>query len=261
MAQRGTPILRADGASLDWIKASYSVDVKIRGRQAIATHALRDAQELEALVEDGSARWTVEIRCPRTLLARSSQASEPKMIASWSAEEVDGEMFVTPGLVAVRPLHLSTEGLSALWGDEPIEIPAGRWLARGVMQRTKSLGASLLTFEIKDGLRDGEMEVVPDTSSGDLHFTVWLSRAYHKYVSTEEPRDVQVAALIAAMGRIPFIDSGDAESYPTVVQIRDQLEDAGVAVWGDGANSEFDPARAATAIEAFQIPDVIGDDE
>ena len=261
MAQERTPILRADGASLDWSDATYAVDVKIRGRQAIATHTLRDAPELEALVADGSARWTLEIRCPRTLLAKTVYDSEPTMVAHWAAEDVDGELFVTPGLVAVRPLRLSTDGLNTLWGDELIDVPAGRWLARGKMQRTKSLSASLLTFEIRDGLRDGEMEVTPDTSSGDLRFKVWLSRAYHKYVSTYEPRDVQIAALIAAMGRIPFVASPDEESYPIVEQIRDHLDDEGIPAWGDALNSEYDPARAATAIEAFQIPELIGDDE
>lgn len=261
MAEQGTPILRADGASLDWTEARYSVDVKIRGRQAIATHALRDAPQLEALVADGAARWTLEVRCPRTLLARSTHNSEPKMIAQWSADEISGELYVTPGLVAVRPLLLSTEGLNALWGEEPIGVAAGRWLARGPIQRTESLSASLLTFEVKDGLRDGEMEVTPNPASGDLRFTVWLSRTYHEYVSTEQPRDVQIAALIAAMGRIPFIESPDGDEYPTAALIRSQLEDEGIPAWGDEANSEFDPARAATAIEAFQIPVLSGDDE
>ena len=63
------------------------------------------------------------------------------------------------------------------------------------------------------------------------------------------------------MGRIPFIDSGDGDGYPILTQIRERLEDEGIPIWGDEANSEFDPARAATAIEAFQIPTMSGDDE
>lgn len=264
MAQeRGTPILRADGASLDWASARYSVDVKFRGYQATAAHALHDAPQLEVLVDQDLARWALELRCPKTLLARTTRDSQPTVTARWSADEVDGELFVMPGLVAVRPLYLSTDGLNPIWGDEPVQVPVGRWLARGPVLRARSLAASLLTFEIKDGLRDGEMEVTPDTSSGDLRFKVWLSPSYHQYVSTCEPRDVQIAALIAVMGRIPFIDPGDdgGDGYPILTQIRERLEDEGVPIWGDEANSEFDPARAATAIEAFQIPAMSGDDE
>ena len=43
---------------------------------------------------------------------------------------------------------------------------------RGDVTRAKSLAASLLTFLPKPDLREGEMEVVPDTSGGDLHFKV-----------------------------------------------------------------------------------------
>ena len=260
MAQERTPILRADGGSLDWSDATYAVDVKIRGRQAIATHTLRDAPELEALVADGSARWTLEIRCPRTLLAKTVYDSEPTMVAHWAANDVQGELFVTAGLVAVRPLNLSVDGLNALWGSEPIQVPAGRWLARGTILRNNSVAASLLTFDPRESLSGGQMMVEPNMNSGDLRFQVWLSPE-HFAARQQERREVQIAALIAAMGRIPHLDSGDAESYPILAYIRERLEDQGVPIWGDEANSEYDPARAATAIEEFALPAPAEDDE
>lgn len=260
MEQQGTPILRADGTSLDWDRASYSVNVKIQGRSAIAKHTLRDAPELEALIEAGAARWALELRCPRTLLARTVSDSEPTTIAYWKADEVHGELFVTPGLVATRPLQLSADGLNALWGTAPVDVGMGRWLARGPVLRNNSIAASLLTFESRDSLSGGQMCVEPNMSGGDLRFIVGLSPE-HFAARQQEQREVQLAALIAAMGRIPFLDSGDAENYPVLDHIRNRLLEQDVPVWGEEANSEYDPARAATAIEEFVIPAPIESDE
>ena len=254
------PLLRADGASLDWTSAAYSARVKLRGRSASATHELHDAPQLEALLADKSANWVLELRCPKTLLAKAIYDTEPAMIAHWTDADVDGELFITPGLVAVRALQLDAAGLNALWGDEPITVPVGRWLARGGVVRTKSLAASLLTFSPSESLTGGQMEVLPNTSSGDLSFNVGLSRE-HFAAGVQTRRDTQIAALIAAMGRIPHLDQGDGDSFPILDHIRDRLIDSGVPIWGDQANSEFDPARAATAIEEFLIPVPSEDEE
>ena len=102
------------------------------------------------------------------------------------------------------------------------------------------------------------MEVLPDTSGGDLHFNVFVSEQL--FPQCRVRRDLQIAALIAAFGRIPHLDAdegteaaGDAAEYKSLASIKERLIESNVPVWGEGRNENFDPARAATAIEQFLI--------
>ena len=126
---------------------------------------------------------------------------------------------------------------------------------RGDVTRAKSLAASLLTFLPKTELREGEMEVLPDTSSGDLHFKVYVSEQL--FPQCPDRCDLQMAALIAAFGRIPHLDAEDAPEaaedgaeYGILGRIKERLRESNVPVWGD---EHFDPARAATVIEQFTV--------
>ena len=96
------------------------------------------------------------------------------------------------------------------------------------------------------------MHVEPDTSSGDLRFLVHLSPR-HYAEGLRDNRDVQIAALIAAFGRIPFLDQDDEARYPILTFIKAVLQDKGIPHWGEAAE-DFDPAAAATAIEPFYLP-------
>ena len=249
--RRAAPLLRADGASMDWTHAAYRADVKVGGHSAQVRNILVAAPQLEEQVQNGSARWALELRSPRTLFARTEYNADPDFSVRWSADEVGDELFITPGLVTVRTLYLRTDGLNRLWGSEPIEVLRGRWLARGAVLRTKSLAASLLTFVPNKSLTDGQITVEPVTTSGDLRFNTSLPPEIYDQV--RQRRDVQIGALIAAMGRIPHLDSADDDAYPILHHIRDALTERGVQIWGEEMNSEFDPAAAATAIEGFQV--------
>jgi len=249
--RRTVPLLRADGASMDWTHATYRAAVKVGGYSAGVQNTLVGAPELEEQIRAGSAQWALELRCPRTLFARTDYSAAPNFSMHWSADEVGDELYITPGLVAVRALYLRPDGLNRLWGDDPIEVPKGRWLARGAVLHTKSLAASLLTFVPNQSLTDGQIAVEPVTTSGDLRFNASLPPAL--YGEVRHRRDIQIGALIAAMGRIPHLDSADDDAYPILHHIRDALTERGVRIWGEELNSEFDPAAAATAIEGFQI--------
>ena len=260
MSDTALPLLLEDRSSIDWTHARYQAEIKIQGRTAIATHRLTDAPQLEELIQAGMARWVVELHCPKTLLAQVTHSGDATVRCSWDRADVDGELFLTPGLISIAPCVLRVDGLNELWGDEPIDVPIGRWLVRGQVLRTQSLASSLLEFHPDPDLQDGQMRVEPETSGGDLRFMAWVSPNYFSGV-IQNNRDVQIAALIAAFGRIPLIDHDDedGEGYAILTHIKAALEDAGVPVWGGELNAEFDPARAATAIEAFQIPTAEGD--
>ncbi len=247
------PLLREDGSSMDWARATYSAKITISESGADVVHTLAEAPQLDALIAAGDAQYVLEARCPQTLYARVAYSRDANVRCEWDPRDVYGEMFLIPGLVSVRACQLDTEGLNQLWGSEPIDVGKGRWLARGSIVRTQSLAASLLEFLKKPELTDGEMRVEPDTGSGDLRFKVYLAPNYFDMVIRTN-RDVQIAALIAAMARMPWLDSGDGESYATLAQVKAKLQESNVPVW-DSDPGDFDPARAATAIERFYIQD------
>ncbi len=251
------PILLEDGSSLDWRNARYSTDLRVGDGYATVTNSLEEAPQLQSLIEQGTARWALELRCPTTLLSRWEHSDTAQCTTKWDAAEIQGELYFTPGLITVKPLSLTAEGLSDLWAT-PISVPRGCWLARGDVSRAKSLAASLLTFFPRSDLREGDMEVLPDTSGGDLHFNVFVSEQL--FPQCRVRRDLQIAALIAAFGRIPHLDADDvpetgeeATVYRILASIKERLIESNVPVWGEGRNENFDPARAATAIEQFLI--------
>ena len=103
--------------------------------------------------------------------------------------------------------------------------------------------------------------MTPFTGEGDFRFHVKMSP--RMFETRAQDRDVQISALIAAFGRTPGVvgppqdaatdEHGEAAQYPVLDRIRRVLEDANVADWTDP--SEYDPARAATAVERFVLPE------
>ena len=246
MTDAALPVLTEDGSRLDWPDAAYRPEVRIGGGAARIAHRLEGAPTLERLIAGGAARWAVELRCPRTLLARVEESDDAGHEAAWSAAEAHGAVFVIPGVVAVRPLRLEAPELGALWRGERLDVPAGWWLARGVTRRDSTLRESLLSFEPDADLSPGAMAVDSRRDEGRPRFVVRLaSDAW----TARHDRSLQVAGLIGVCARFPReFAAGDEEEHAIVREIRDRLEEAGVPAWDD---DRWDPARAATAIERF----------
>lgn len=251
------PVLLEDGSRFDWCVATYEPGVQVEPTRATVIHRLRDAPTLERLVVEGSAAWATELRCPKTLLSRVEQSSDTRQVVRWTADSVDGDMYVIPGLLAVSDFHLAPSAgeLTPIWRDAPLHIVKGWWLVRGSVRRTKTLGQSLLKFHLDEKLGDGQMRIRRNQSDEDLHFHVHLA---DNIWQERTRRHVQMAALIGAFGQLGTA-LGEENDEPRVVQeIRRRLEEKSIATWRDGES--FDPAAAATAIEPF-LPTDIGGDE
>ena len=203
------------------------------------------------MVDDGEARWATELRVPKTLHSRVVLAGDSKQRLEWSLDDAHGDLFVIPGLLAVREIDLRPEPgeLIPLWGDARCRVGQGWWLARGLARRGKSLGQSLLTFMPDSDLADGRMRVLRAPSDDELRFHVRLAKDTWPRRGI---RDVQIAALIGAMGQMSGLYE-DVESEPAMVrELRGRLEDEGVATWTEP--DDYDPALAATVIEPFVVP-------
>lgn len=253
MTTTPVPILDEDGRRLDWLTASYSADVRLTARQAVVTHSLNNAPQLDQLVRQGTAKWTVELRCPRTLLSVAYYSEQRESTIALDDNHIKSEAFIIPGLVAIKPTQLDTCGLHpSRWEHGvPVSIPQGWWLVRGDVRRTNSLIASFIRFKRDpDGrLKDGQMSVEED--SDGLYPCFVITLAADLYNNRRYNRDIQIAGLIAACGLLPNSSLGldrDNEDHPIAQELRNRLEMAGVDPWD---SPTFDPARAATAIEAF----------
>ena len=252
MVDGALPKLLEDGSKLDWPDAEYSADVRLGDGFARVAHHLANAPALERLIAEGGAHWAVELRCPRTLLARVETATAREMEVRWDASEVDDLVYLIPGLLATRDVSLGTEGLGALWAGDTLDVPGGWWLARGTERRTSTLRESLLSFDEDSDLPPGGMRVEPDSNSGRPRFIVYVASDIRAAV--ERDRSMQVAGLTGVCALFPRVFDADAEAeYGALIgEIRDRLEDAGAPTWEDP--DQYDPARAATAIECFLPP-------
>lgn len=243
------PVLAEDGSRLDWRDAEYEAEVEIRSLSVTITHQLHRAPTLTRLVAAGRARWATELRCPKTLYSRIEEAAETRQVISWSSDDVDGEMYVIPGLVAATAFDLQPgdSELSSIWTDQPLRVSKGSWLARGFARRTRSLGQSLLKFRRGDSLEDGRMWIQRVQEDDDLFFHVHLA---DDIWPERYNRHIQVSALIGAMGQMALAFD-DPDDEPRIVQeIRRRLEEKGVPTWSD--HDRYDAASAATVIEPFR---------
>lgn len=246
MSESHCPVLREDGTTMDWKLASYGVEIEVRHGSAQVRHRLRDAPEIEDLIDAGSARFALEVRCPTTQFARIRLEADPSFQVEWPTEEVGDEVFLLPGVVAVEDVTLPAAALSDLWKDSP-RAPKGWWLARGEVCTSKPLAASLVEFHPDARLPEGCMSVREDGSGEEPKFAVRLASDVFSRVRRD--RDVQMAGLIAAFALLPASERFRDDSGSRVAaMLRDRLADDSVPAWDEDG---WDPARAATVIERF----------
>jgi len=258
------PVLTEDGARLDWPRAHYKVKVNLKGKQAVVKHKISGAPELGGLLVDGTAQWVTELRCPRTLLSRQNRSPSPEQQLTWDDEHISGDVFLIPGIVAVRDVELPGSALNNfVWPEASVvPVPTGWWLARGEVRSVKPLVASLVRFRRDDDgrLAKGQMSVGEDSDDGGKpYFRVNL--AADLYDKRRHDRDVQIAGLIAAFGLLPRSSwrKGEFNADTSVAsQLRDKLADDDVPDWDD---EDFDPALAATNLEAFYVQPEQDDEE
>lgn len=246
------PILLEDGSRLDWLEAEYATEVRVRRGQASIRHRLSRAPTLKRMVEDRTAAWAVEVRCPKTLLARVETSSDDHQTVRWSPDDVDGDIFILPGLLAVTDTVLDRSDLSVIWKEAgELRTPCGWWLAKGDTSRANTLMDSLLTFRRDETLKGGRMAIDPDTSGGNLRFIVRV--APDVFDAAKSSRTLQVAALVGVCGMFPRWLDNDEE--PLAAELKNRLKAAcpDVVLWDDPSDSSYDPAFIATLLEPFHV--------
>ena len=245
-SQQILPVLTEDDTRMDWKRARYRTTVRVKAGGASVDNELHDAPELEELVDQGQAAWAVEVRCPKTLYAHTHQRATSAFELSWSPSDVDGQLFLRPGLIATCDVSLSTTGLTDSIWEPPVLVPTGWWLAQGRTFKSQGLAESLLKFRRNADLQNGTMSVVPDTGSGNVQFIVSLAADLYDRRRTD--RDIQIAGLVAAFSQLKQSLNPDELDNTVFEAVKHRLEDAKIPTWED---DNYDPALAATTIEPF----------
>jgi hypothetical protein len=243
--------------SLDWPQAEYSADAIPRpGDLAWAVHHdLKGAAGIEDLLNRGSAAWCVEARCAETLHSVTATSEEPVTPISLSPGDIGaGTVHLWPGIVTVATCILDPTGTA--WGDKPISIPPGRFLARAAPLRVEHQGSDPMLF-----ISDPDIQPETSVSIGvediaqDTRFVV---RARPDRIDRLKFDDVALLACWAtALALLPahdvFMIEPNEAGQPTVpgsmigdlILRRLQADHAELALW-DNQNS-WDPMRAASA--------------
>ena len=249
------PVLMDDASRLDWTNARYEVRVDIKGDHVYISHKLYDADDLNELIRNGNAEWVTELRCPRTLLCRQECSSNSEQVVDLKSEDILGESFLIPGLVATQNIELISSGNlnDFIWPlGSKVVVPAGWWLARGEPRTTTPLTASLVRFyrDPDDKLESGQMSVTEETDGGSPYFRVTLAKDL--YDERRECRDVQISGLIGACGMLPqssMCEDRENADHPVSLRLKAAFEEAGI----DWNSDTYDPALAATVLEEFYI--------
>lgn len=242
------PQLHEDNTRNDWESASYQSKVKVDydTSKVTAQNDLSNSEQLRAFIDDGSAVWQLEIRCPRTLYSVTTSSQEPKLEVAWNTSEFLGPVFFFTGLYATQDLTISTSELTSIWRDtDTTTVPKGWQLVRSIAWSTETDLNSILKFSRNEDMNDGTMQVREDTSTGSLEFIVDL--AANIFDEMREDRTLQIAALIGAMSKLQGKewDTPDSPYKP----MKKFFEDRNLVAWNE---SDFDPAETATSIEPFQ---------
>lgn len=261
--------------NLDWPAARYEAVVDLvrfvgggteRVGEFVAEHTLSGARGLEELVQEGSARWCLEVRSPVTYLvdlfvaeARSSRVEATIPKASLIAKQLVG----LPGLVAINDCKLQPEGLHEAWeAREPIFVPAGTWLVRGQHVPLVSPLSSIVSFEPDKTVQPRLMKIAFATSPVP-HWVVSLNpddlERYQQDETASEAQSVTLAGLTAALAdarRQPAFagdpDDEQAVLHPAgdyLVRLLRQADPECLAPGDDG----YDPLYAATLLAGDEL--------
>ncbi len=255
------PLLLEDGSRMDWTEAAYETNVNVGAGQATVIHRLSKAPALERLIDSGDAAWGVDVRCPKTLMAKTETSPNASQVVKWDFNDVDGDIFVVPGLVATKDLSLHATGLSSVYeGVGELRVPCGYWLAKGDTWRANALLESLFTFRHADDLERGRMAVAPDHGSGHFRFVVNMASDVYEH---RDDRPVRIAALVGACAhfRREFQCDDEEDELPLARMLRDRLEGMrpGISLWDD--LESYDPALVATLLEPFRWRAALGGED
>ena len=192
--------------------------------------------------------------------------SGESVTATWDEADIDLnlEVAIIPGLVAVDDCQLRADQLTEVWQDVAAEglvtVPAGAWLVRGNVHWLLPRIASLLKFHRADeSVSNGQMVIRPPTTSDALTFRVYLAADIH---ARWREREIWHIALVGACAQLPNVGGGWDDESPAMQDLhslRSQLEEARVDLWD--SDGQYDPALAATVIEPLIAPEADDEDD
>lgn len=127
------PVLRP--RSTDYERVEFEVEIKIErveGTTAVrvAANFTMSDRDLLGLVERGTARYSLVLRCPTTNFRRDLSAPNPHVEQEFSHGEIAGELEITPFCVAAKPIAgFRADRWNADYDGREFNLPEGAVLA------------------------------------------------------------------------------------------------------------------------------------
>lgn len=243
--------------SLDWPDAEYGATAAPSAGVLAWTvrHTLTGAPGIEGLLDSGYAAWCVEARCAETLCTITETSREPLTAVALSPRDVGaGTVHLWPGVITVVDCALDPTGTN--WGDRPIPLSPGRYLARGAPLRVEHQGSDPMLFIAEPTMEPKtSVSIKVEEIGQDSRFVV---RAHPDRIDRLKYDEATLLSCWAtALGMLPSHNAFDIEEDDTgqVTVPGSQVGDLilrqllavapNVPLW-DSA-SEWDPMRAASA--------------
>lgn len=256
---RQAPVLDVSGINpnLDWTNAGYAVQShRVAPDCYKVIHEIAGAQPLLDLIQQGSAEWVVEARCPATVYSSVfGSAADRETIVRLPPNETIGTVDLWPGIVATKECRLNTEFLSEIWRRESeIDVSKGWWLARhGPLAVGDALG-SIIAFRPDDNLAKGDLRIAASVTGGEFRFVIQLHPDQIEHTNDDA---FQIMALSTAFAMLPSqpemeIEGETVPASRIGTDLLGKLRNLGVPSWDQG--DQWDPMRAATSLIGLPLP-------
>ena len=241
--------------NLDWIDGSYKATVTKMGNGWVAVHKLEGAPGVLKSLDAGDAAYAVEIRCPRTQFTTLVTDASREMHFSYPEHETYKDVFMIPGVVAVKDCSLDLTGTSKIWrkgNAKKMHVSCGQWLVRGPGVK-EDVAKSMLAIKVSDHLSPGEMSAGLNTDAdGNVQVMINISQ-------DQRERSMDAAfvcqAWQTAMALLPSrsvfkLDDDGMSDNDYVMELIHKLETVGITTLWDEPD-HWDPIKAATSILAM----------
>lgn len=221
-------------------------------------HHIDGAMGVVSATDDGTARFTAEVRSPRTLFSAEFSSRSSTHQISWDTGDVDEERGYLLGGVTVvsEAARLEAGQLNPLLRtQESLAIPPGWHLASAMPRRLKRLLGSIVKYREDSKLEAGRMRVLEDASTDAPLFRVWCASDVFAVIRGASPVDPTIRLLRQQVGLVGVCAllpqsslsdrcDGKFADHTATHSLAAKFAELGVGHWDD---ETFDPLAAATA--------------
>ena len=232
-------------------------------------HCVSGARLIDALIEDGTARYVTVVSCPTSSYRETFPSESPTQRIDCDPDDFGDAPLFTAMVVCVEGtevrLDSATHDLHPIWNGQSVTLEAGARLALGnVVELEARSFEQLISVDLDENLGDGQFYV--EVAAGPpFRFVVHTGKALFHALKTGRGHDrgnVLTHIVTACLTRLKdeYRDDTDEEGNPNpvLVKLREFIEEKGATAWD---SDDFKAELAATKLYPLRFPEEADDDE